>query len=137
MLGDRPAYLARVDVHSALASTGLRRLVDGLAAAAGFDAQRPLVGDAHHLVRAVARDLLTADAARRSPAGRAGRRGRGGHRRGARMRRPRDRRAGRLAAAARALDHGVEVIGYWGEAVTSPAQARELIDRDRRPRAGR
>ena len=30
VLGDRPAYLARVDVHSALASTGLRRLVPGV-----------------------------------------------------------------------------------------------------------
>src|SRR6201999_3556836 len=59
-LGDRPAYLARVDVHSALASTGLRRLAPELAGAAGFSAQRPLTGDAHHLVRAVARDLLTA-----------------------------------------------------------------------------
>ena len=60
-LGDRPAYLARVDVHSALASTGLRRLVPDLPAAAGFAAERPLAGDAHHLVRAVARDLLTAE----------------------------------------------------------------------------
>ena len=41
-LGDRPAYLARVDVHSALASTGLRRLVPELAAASGFDPDRPL-----------------------------------------------------------------------------------------------
>ena len=31
----------------------------GLTAAAGFDAQRPLTGDAHHLVRAAARDRLT------------------------------------------------------------------------------
>ena len=30
VLGDRPAYLARVDAHSALASTGLRRLVGEL-----------------------------------------------------------------------------------------------------------
>ena len=58
-LGDRPAYLARVDVHSAAASTALRRLTEGLAGAAGFDAQRPLTGDAHHLVRASARDRLT------------------------------------------------------------------------------
>ena len=28
----------------------------------------------------------------------------------------------------RALDHGVEVVGYWGEAVTSADEARELID---------
>jgi predicted amidohydrolase YtcJ len=59
VLGDRPAYLTRVDVHSALASTGLRERVSGLASATGFDEQRPLVGDAHHAVRAVARDLLT------------------------------------------------------------------------------
>src|SRR3984885_8589695 len=60
VLGNRPAYLARVDVHSALASTGLRQRVEGLASASGFDAQRPLVGDAHHAVRAAARGLLTA-----------------------------------------------------------------------------
>ena len=29
----------------------------------------------------------------------------------------------------RDLDHGVEVVGYWGEAVTTAEQARELIDR--------
>ena len=59
VLGDRPAYLARVDVHSALASTDLRRRVDGLMSATGFDEQRPLVADAHHRVRAAARGLLT------------------------------------------------------------------------------
>ena len=59
VLGDRPAYLARVDVHSAAASTALRRLSPGLAGAAGFDAQGPVTGDAHHLVRAAARDRLT------------------------------------------------------------------------------
>ena len=59
VVGDRPAYLARVDVHSAAASTALRRLAPGLADAAGFDPQRPLTSDAHHLVRAAARDRLT------------------------------------------------------------------------------
>ncbi|MEB3981646.1 amidohydrolase [Mycobacterium sp. 663a-19] len=127
-LGDRPAYLARVDVHSALASSALRRLVPELPAAAGFSAERPLTADAHHLVRAAARELLTAGQLA-------------------------DARAAALRAAAaagivavhecagpeigglddwlqlRALDHGVEVIGYWGEAVSTPAQARALIDR--------
>ncbi|WP_156687893.1 amidohydrolase [Mycobacterium sp. Marseille-P9652] len=131
VLGDRPAYLTRVDVHSALASTALRRLVPDLPSAAGFDPERPLAGDAHHLVRAVARDLLT-------PAQLA------------------DARAAALRAAAAcgivavhecagpqigglddwrrlcaidqdATDEGVEVIGYWGEAVSSAAQARALI----------
>ena len=126
VLGDRPAYLARVDVHSALASTGLRRLAAELPGAAGFSADGPLVGDAHHLVRAVARDLLTAEQLAEARAA-----------------------ALRAAAAAgivavhecagpeiggmddwlqlRALDHGVEVIGYWGEPVSTPAQARELM----------
>lgn len=127
VLGGRPAYLARVDVHSALASTGLRQRVDGLASETGYDEQRPLVADAHHRVRAAARDLLT-DAQRV------------------------DARLAALQAAAangivavhecagpqigglddwkaiRALDHGIEVTGYWGEAVTSAAEARALLD---------
>src|SRR3954468_18632863 len=126
-VGDRPVYLARVDVHSAAASTVLRRLAPRLAEAAGFDPQRPLTGDAHHVVRAAARERLT----------------------------PAQRLEARLAAldAAAALgivavhecagpdigglddwtevrdtDHGVEVVGYWGEDVTTADQARELID---------
>jgi predicted amidohydrolase YtcJ len=128
VLGDRPAYLARVDVHSALASTGLRERVSGLASSAGFDAQRPLVGDAHHAVRAAARALLT-----------------DGQRADARLAALDALAAHGIVAAhecagpqigglddwheLRALSaHGVEVIGYWGEAVTSPAQARTLLD---------
>ncbi|OBA64200.1 amidohydrolase [Mycobacterium sp. 1100029.7] len=126
VLGDRPAYLARVDVHSALASTGLRNLVPDLAAAPGYSADRPLAGDAHHLVRAVARGLLTAPQLAEA------------------------RTAALQAAAAsgivavhecagpeigglddwlqlRAFGHGVEVIGYWGEAVTSAEQVRALM----------
>ncbi|HME74493.1 MAG TPA: amidohydrolase [Mycobacterium sp.] len=129
VLGGRPAYLARVDVHSALASTGLRARVPGLNEATGFDPQRPLIGDAHHLVRAAARDLLT-DAQRA------------------------EARVAALDAVAASgivavhecagpeiggLDdwrelrtlgraHGVQVIGYWGEAVDSPAEARAVIE---------
>ena len=125
---DRPAYLARVDVHSAAASTALRRLAPGLADAAGFDPQRPVTSDAHHLVRAAARDRLTS-----------------AQRREARL-------AALDAAAAfgiaavhecagpeiggiddwidiRDTDHGVEIVGYWGEHVTTAGQARDLIDR--------
>jgi len=126
VLGDRPAYLARIDVHSALASTGLRRLVPELPGAAGFSAQHPLAGDAHHLVRAVVRDLLTAE----------------------QLSEARVAALDALAAAGivavhecagpqigglddwlqlRTLNHRVEVIGYWGEAVTTPAQARALV----------
>jgi len=127
VVGAVPAYLARVDVHSALASTALRDLVGGLPAVAGFDPQRPLSADAHHLVRAEARRLLT--------------------------RRQRDdaRRAALDAVAAagivavhecagpqiggsedwqelRATEHGVGVVGYWGEAVSSAAQALALVE---------
>ena len=128
VVGDRPAYLARVDVHSATASTALRRLAPALADAGGFAPQQPLTSDAHHLVRAAARDGLT----------------------------PEQRRGARLAvldgAAAlgivsvhecggpdiggladwdevRGIEHGVEVVGYWGEAVSSAEQARALIAR--------
>ncbi len=127
VVGAVPAYLARVDVHSAVASTALRELVAGLPAVAGFDPLRPLSAEAHHLIRGEARRLLTwqqrADA----------------------------RRAALDAVAAagivavhecagpdiggaddwqelRATAHGVEVVGYWGEAVSSAAQARALIE---------
>jgi predicted amidohydrolase YtcJ len=126
-VGDRPAYLSRVDVHSAVASTALRRLVPGLPTAEGHDRQQPLTADAHHLVRAVALDLL-------APA----------------QRREAQRAALDLAARSgivavhecagpdigglvdwqelRTLGHGVEVVGYWGQAVASPTDARELVD---------
>lgn len=129
-LGDRPAYLARVDVHSALASTGLRSRAAGLKSATGHDEQRPLTGDAHHLVRAAARDLLT-----------------DGQRAEARLAALAAVAANGIVAvhecagpdigglddwqelrAARSRTHGVDVIGYWGAAVTSPAQARALLD---------
>ena len=86
----------------------------------------PLAGEAHHLVRAAARDLLTAE----------------------QLPTPESQRLGAAAAgivavhecagpeigglddwcAAARPDHGVEVIGYWGEAVTTPAQARALME---------
>jgi predicted amidohydrolase YtcJ len=127
VVGERPAYLARVDVHSAAASTALRKLTAGLTEAAGFDPQRPLTAEAHHLVRAAARDRLTHP----------------------------QRAAARLAALdlaaasgivavhecagpqigglddwheLRAIKHGVEIIGYWGEAVGDRGQAEALVD---------
>ncbi|WP_051053606.1 amidohydrolase [Mycolicibacterium chubuense] len=120
VVGGRLAYLARVDLHSAAASTALRRR-------AGVDDDATLTADAHHLVRRVARENLTA--AQRTAA----------------------RQAALDAAAAtgivavhecagpqigglddwrelRGHGHGVEVVGYWGEHVGTAAQARELID---------
>jgi len=124
----RSVYLARVDVHSAAASTALRGLAPGLVDADGYSPQQPLTADAHHLVRAAARAGLTPDQRR-------------------------DSRLAALDAAAafgivavhecagpeiggltdwdevRGVDHGVEIVGYWGEAVSSAEQARELLAR--------
>src|SRR4051812_46576206 len=127
VVGTVPAYLARVDVHSAVASTGLRDLVSGLAAVAGYHPQRPLSADAHHLVRSEARRLLTA-----------------GQRSEARLAALDAVAAAGIVAVhecagpeiggpddwqeLRATEHGVEVVGYWGEAVSSAAQARALIE---------
>ena len=125
--GVTPAYLSRIDVHSALASTALRELVSGLAAVSGYHPHGPLSAEAHHLVRAQARALLTVS------------------------QRDEARRAALDAAAAAgivavhecagpqiggledwqelcAMNHGVDVVGYWGEAVATAAQARALID---------
>ncbi len=126
VLGDRPAYLTRVDVHSALASSGLRRLVPELSAAAGFAADQPLTADAHHRVRAVARGLLTDEQLAE-----------------ARVAALQALAASGIVAvhecagpqigglddwlALRSLDHGVEVIGYWGEPVSTAERARTLI----------
>jgi hypothetical protein len=128
IVGDRPAYLARVDVHSAAASTALRLLAPTLTDASGFHPQQPLTRDAHHLVRAAARDRLT-------PA----------QRRDARLRALDAAAAFGIAAVhecagpdiggledwidVRDTDHGVEIIGYWGEHVTTALQARDLIQK--------
>ncbi|MGA5466487.1 amidohydrolase [Mycobacterium sp. NPDC050041] len=128
LLGDRPAYLSRVDVHSAAATTALCRSAPGVEDAVGFAAESPLTADAHHRVRAAARERLTA-------------------------RQRRDAQTAALDAAAaqgivavhecagpqigglddwlavRELTHGVDVVGYWGEAVSSPGAARDLVDR--------
>ena len=127
VVGTLPAYLARVDVHSAAASSALRALVPRQAGVDGVDPQLPLTAQAHHLVRAEARGLLTWQL------------------------RDQARRAALDAAAAagivavhecagpdiggaedwrelRELGHGVEVVGYWGEAVSTVAQARAVVD---------
>jgi predicted amidohydrolase YtcJ len=129
-VGDRPAYVARVDVHSAVASSALRRVAPDVADSVGFHSQAPLTADAHHKVRAAARALLT-------PAQQA------------------EARIAALDAAAalgivavhecagpdiggladwqelRDIEHGVEVVGYWGEAVTSADEAAVLLARTR------
>jgi predicted amidohydrolase YtcJ len=126
-VGALPAYLARVDVHSTLASTGLRQLVPGLPAVTGYDPQRPLSAEAHHLVRTEARRLLTwqqRDGARRAALDAAAAAG---------IVAVHECAGPQIGGAEdwqelRDLDHGVQVVGYWGEAVSTAAQARALID---------
>jgi predicted amidohydrolase YtcJ len=116
-----PLYLSRIDVHSALVAG---RLVDGAAGSSGWSAG-PLTADAHHHARRAALAAVDGDV------------------------RDRAQRAFLDAAASRgvAVVHecagpdissaadlaalraqpGPEVVGYWGEAVTTAAQARELL----------
>lgn len=126
VVGTAPAYLARVDVHSAVASSALRGLVPGLGAVAGFDPDLPLSADAHHLVRAQARRLLTwtqRDDARRAALDAAAAAG---------IVAVHECAGPQIGGAEdwqelRDTGHGVEVIGYWGEAVSTAAQARALV----------
>lgn len=125
-VGDRPAYLARVDVHSAVVSTALRRIAPNLNDCNGFHPQHPVTADAHHDVRAAACSLLTRDL------------------------RTQARVAALDAAAALGIvavhecagpdigglgdlqelcdtAHGVDVVGYWGQAVTTADEATDLL----------
>ncbi|WP_077041688.1 amidohydrolase [Rhodococcus sp. MTM3W5.2] len=116
----RMVYLARIDVHSAAASSLLRR-------AGGVDeAEAPVTADDHHRVRGAARELLTA------------------------AQRARARTAALDSAAANGIvavhecagpdisgredlrellahPHGVEVRAYWGQPVQTAAEAKALL----------
>ncbi|WP_132994284.1 amidohydrolase [Gordonia zhaorongruii] len=122
----RPVYLARVDEHSAAASSALRELVHGIEGANGFEPQSPLVATAHHRVRAAARALITPEARRRA------------------QRRALDHAASRGVVAVHEnggpdisgvddfrslaeLDHGVSVRRYWGQPVSSLEGARAVV----------
>ncbi|MCA0145556.1 amidohydrolase [Blastococcus sp. LR1] len=54
VVGDRPAYLARVDVHSATVSTALLDRIPGIAELPGFSPDGRLRIDAHHAARQAA-----------------------------------------------------------------------------------
>lgn len=124
--GGAPVYLSRIDEHSAAVSSALLDRAPAAVGAPGWAEAEPLTQQAHHHARRVARESIT----------------------------PSQRRAAHKAfltgAAARgiavvhecagpevssvedladllATEHGVEVIGYWGEAVSTPEQARELL----------
>ncbi|MGW5313594.1 amidohydrolase [Nocardia thailandica] len=121
----RAVYLARVDAHSAVASSALLDAVGDLGA--GYTRGEPLTAEAHHRVRAVA--LAGLSRAQRDSA-----------------------RAAALDTAAAhgvvavhecagpeisgredvrellGFDHGVAVRAYWGQAVGSAEEAKALVD---------
>lgn len=126
--GGRAVYLARIDEHSAAASSGLRRLVPGLESEHGYSPEQPLVADAHHRVRTTARNLIGATARRRAQL------------------RALDHAAARGVVAVHEnggpdisglddfrsladLDHGVGVRRYWGEAASCVDEVRHILDR--------
>lgn len=128
----RPVYLSRVDVHSALVSTALLEAAPTARTEPGFSEQGPLVEQAHHHVRDAARARLgdgQRHRAQRALLDHAAAQGVvavhecGGHEIGG----VDDFRE--LLALGAADGHGVEVRGYWGEAVTDAEQARAVLDR--------
>lgn len=58
-VGDRPVYLTRIDVHSAVVTSALARAVPAATGAAGYSADGPLTRQAHHAVRQAAMATLT------------------------------------------------------------------------------
>lgn len=68
-VGDRVAYLSRVDVHSALASSALRAQVPAARGTDGWSESGPLARSAHHAVRTAAYSGI--DARQRASAQRA------------------------------------------------------------------
>ena len=61
VVGDRPAYLARVDVHSATVSTALLDAVPEITALPGFHPDGQLRTDAHHAARRAAYGAVGTD----------------------------------------------------------------------------
>ncbi len=122
-----PVYLSRVDVHSAAVSSGLLDRVPEAIGAPGWAPDAPLTGEAHHHARRAARESITP-----------------GQRREAQQTFLVDAAARGIAVVHEcagpdvsgiddltdllAVDHGVEVVGYWGQAVSTAAQARELLE---------
>lgn len=129
--GNRPLYLTRVDVHSALVTTALLDLVPDIAALPGYAPDAPLTGDAHHAARERAHAGLTArqrTEAQRAALRRAAELGIGSlHECAGPDISSEEDLTGLLALAAR--EPGPRVTGYWAQAVTSAKDAdrvREL-----------
>ena len=114
-----PVYLARVDVHSAVVSSGLADRISALSTEVGFRADGLVSQEAHHRCRVAVNDLFS-DADRRAAAGVALRRaaelGVGTlHELGGPHLGPYEDLERVVSAAA---DQGQRVVTYWGEQAT-------------------
>jgi predicted amidohydrolase YtcJ len=117
VLGYRPAYLARVDVHSATVSTALLESIPGIADLAGFSPDGRLRLDAHHAARQAAYGTCSAAqrrAAQRATLDAAAALGIGSlHEMAGPEVSGLDDLTGLLTLAAE--QPGPQVVGYWGE----------------------
>ncbi|WP_072801786.1 amidohydrolase [Rhodococcoides yunnanense] len=123
----RAVYLTRIDAHSAACSSVLRNASrTDLTRLAGYHPQTPLTSDAHHAARAAARSMLTvavrAQAQKRALDDAAASGICAVHECGG------PDVSGRADfAELMSLDHGVEVRGYWGQAVSTAQEARDVL----------
>jgi predicted amidohydrolase YtcJ len=117
VVGDRPAYLARVDVHSATVSTALLDRIPGITELPGYGADGRLRLDAHHAARSAAFGSI--DGQQRRQAQRATRAAAAALGIGSlhEMSGPEVAGADDLTAllALAAAEPGPRVFGYWGE----------------------
>lgn len=124
----RPAYLSRIDAHSGLVSSALAGYAAGLP---GYSPEGPLSLDAHHAVRRAAQAGLSASqrrAAQRAFLRLAASRGIGCVHECAGPDISSVDDLGDLLAASGDPDlGGPDVVGYWGELVSSASHAREIL----------
>ncbi len=117
VVGERPAYLARVDVHSATVSTALLDRIPGITGLPGYDPDGQLRLDAHHAARQAAYGSVGTGqrrAAQRATRATAAALGIGSlHEMAGPEVSGADDLAGLLALAA--AEPGPLVLGYWGE----------------------
>ncbi|MGB9279248.1 MAG: amidohydrolase [Pseudonocardiaceae bacterium] len=124
--GGAPVYLSRIDGHSAAVSSRLLDRAEAAIGSQGWAAEGVVTRDAHHHALWAARESITSGQRRAAQGAfltEAAARGiavvhecAGPDVSGA------DDLADLLAA-----DHGVEVVGYWGQAVSTAEEARELL----------
>ncbi|WP_240138618.1 amidohydrolase [Streptomyces sp. MUM 178J] len=126
--GGRPAYLPRVDVHSAVVTSALLDLVPDVTDLDGYHPEGPLTRAAHHAVRAAAHGAVTPAqraAAQRAALARAASLGIGAvHECAGPAISDEDDFTALLNLAA--AEPGPRVLGYWAQEVASAEDARRI-----------